>query len=279
MGNISIVILNYLNYKDTIECIESIFKMRYDLDGIVIVDNDSQNESYSVLKKRYKRTKNIIIVKANSNYGFAKGNNIGIKIARQRFGSEFIFVVNNDTIFVQEKYFKNLLNKYRPGVGIIGSEIHLKNNTTQEEVSHDISLRGSLNTLFCKYLAKYDKRIWSFLLPKVSKRYMVNVLHGCALLFTPDFFKYYSGFYDRTFLYSEEPILYLMCKRRGLKQIYDDSTYIFHKEDQSSEMSFQNNLKVRYSYQCQSYKYLVWWIMKDKISDMFKRILSDKSKY
>ncbi len=270
MGRISIVILNYLNYKDTIECVESIFKMGYDLDGIVIVDNNSQNESYIALAKRYKRAKNMIIVKTNRNYGFAKGNNIGIKIARQRFGSEFIFVVNNDTIFEQENYFENLLSCYRQGVGIIGSKIHLNNNTIQKEISYDISLKGSLNTFCHMLLTKYDKKIWSFMIPKVDKRDIVNVLHGCALLFTPDFFKYYNGFYDRTFLYSEEPILYLMCKRYGLKQIYNDSTYIFHKEDQSSEMSFQNDLNIMYSYQCQSYKYVVWWIIKDKIRGMFR---------
>ena len=47
-----------------------------------------------------------------------------------------------------------------------------------------------------------------------------TVLHGCTLLFTPDFFHWYHGFYKRTFLYGEEGILYLMCKCRNLRQIY-----------------------------------------------------------
>ena len=78
MKKISIVILNYINYKDTIECIESIFEMNYRYEGIVVVDNNSENESVKILNKKYKDNKKIIIVKARHNYGFAKGNNIGI---------------------------------------------------------------------------------------------------------------------------------------------------------------------------------------------------------
>ena len=53
MGKIGIVILNYLNYLDTIECVDSIRQMDYKIAGIVIVDNGSYNESYSILGKIY----------------------------------------------------------------------------------------------------------------------------------------------------------------------------------------------------------------------------------
>ena len=84
MNKVGIVILNYLNYKDTIECVESIFNMKYDIAGIVIVDNHSENESYNVLKKLYKNRLNVSVIQSNRNYGFAKGNNIGIKVVRQK---------------------------------------------------------------------------------------------------------------------------------------------------------------------------------------------------
>ncbi|MFG6346905.1 MAG: glycosyltransferase [Lachnospiraceae bacterium] len=274
MKKLSIVILNYLNYKDTIECVESVFEMGYDLEGIVIVDNHSSNNSYAVLKKKYKDYRNILVIQTGRNYGFAKGNNIGIMIARKRFKTDFVFVVNNDTIFKQKNYFEELLDKYESGVGVIGSKIYLKDGHIQEKEGYDISVKGSLNNLLQMYLVKYGKDLWSFVLPQTRHANMADVLHGCALLFTPDFFEHYNGFYDKTFLYSEEPILYLMCKKYKLKQLYVDSAYIYHKEDQSSEMSFQNKSEVMISYQAQSYKYLVWWIIKDKISDKIRRSFS-----
>ena len=36
--NVAIVVLNYLNYKDTIECVDSILIHDYSISGIVIVD-------------------------------------------------------------------------------------------------------------------------------------------------------------------------------------------------------------------------------------------------
>ena len=58
MQKLGIVILNYLNYKDTIECVNSILNMGYPVEGIVIVDNHSENDSFKILKTN---TGNMII--------------------------------------------------------------------------------------------------------------------------------------------------------------------------------------------------------------------------
>lgn len=278
MEKISIVILNYLNYLDTIECVDSIFKMEYEFEGIVIVDNNSKNESFKVLGNRFKSNKNIIVVKARYNYGFAKGNNIGISIARQKFHTDFVFVVNNDTVFLEKDYFKKLLACYSNGVGMIGSEILLKGYVVQKEISHDISLQGTFKEWVDLYLKKFEKEGWSFLVPKAKRKKKVQILHGCAILFTPDFFRYYNGFYRRTFLYAEEPILYLMCKKYGLRQLYTNGTYIYHKEDQSSELSFKNDSKIIQDYRRQSYKFLLWWIIKDKVNEIIGQLFGVKNR-
>ena len=135
MEKVAIVILNYLNYKDTIECVESIEQMKYDIAGIVIVDNGSNNDSWEILKRKYKGSRNIHVVRARKNYGFAKGNNIGIEIARKKFGTDYVFVVNNDVVFKDDNYFVELMKAYDQNVAIIGSEIHLKNGNIQREYS------------------------------------------------------------------------------------------------------------------------------------------------
>lgn len=272
MKKISIVILNYLNYWDTIECIDSILDMGYEFEGIVVVDNNSKNESCRILKRRYEGNEKIAMVRAGKNYGFAKGNNIGISVARKKFHTDFVLAVNNDVVFKQKDYLQRLLRHYEHGIGMIGSEIHLKGNAVQKENIYDISLQGAFKLLFDLTLRKIDENIWSFLKYDVEERKLVKVLHGCAILFTPDFFKYYAGFYERTFLYAEEPILYLMCKRRGLLQLYARDAYIYHKEDQSSEASFKNNEEIMEKYRRQSYKHLIYWIAKDKLIDAVRSI-------
>lgn len=276
MEKISIVLLNYLNYTDTLECVNSILDMEYELDGIVIVDNHSDNESFKILYKKYAQSDKIIVVRTGKNYGFAKGNNIGIRIARERFGSDFVFVANNDILFMEKDYFNKLLGNYSGGVGVIGSEIHTKGKRIQRRVSIPVTLHENLILYKRDFFIKYTKGIWVSLPSRPG--YRVMALHGCALLLTPDFFKYYRGFYERTFLYNEEEILYFMCKKHDLEQIYVRDTYIYHKEDRSSELSFHNDNKVRSSYTLQSRKYVLWWIIKDKFRTKFiycKKVISD----
>ncbi len=263
MEKISIVLLNYLNYTDTLECVNSILEMEYELAGIVIVDNHSNNESFQKLYKKYAQSDKIIVVRTGKNYGFAKGNNIGIRIARERFGSDFIFVANNDILFMKQDYFDKLLENYSYGVGVIGSEIRTRGNRVQRRFSIPITVRENLVLYKRDFFIKHTKGSWVSLPSRPGSR--VTALHGCALLLTPDFFKYYKGFYERTFLYSEEEILYFMCKKFDLEQRYVRDTYIFHKEDKSSELSFHNDNKVRSSYALQSRKYVLWWIIKDKL--------------
>lgn len=40
--DLAIVVLSYLNYEDTIECVNSILDFNYPIKGIVIVDNNSE---------------------------------------------------------------------------------------------------------------------------------------------------------------------------------------------------------------------------------------------
>ncbi len=264
MEKICIIILNYLNYKDTVECVESIFEMAYKITGIVIVDNNSENESYAILKEKYRNQNRIKVLHAKKNYGFAKGNNIGIAYARKYFHSDYIFVVNNDVIFKQKEFFELLLAAHKPGVGVIGPEIHLKGNYVQPRYKHYVTFWENLllflRTIACiKESDTWKKILYAYDLDDKIKK---EVLHGCALMFTPDFFEEYNGFYSRTFLYNEEGILYLMCKQKNLEQMYVKEAFLFHKEDQSSEMSFQNNNIIKNKYSLQSHKYLLWWIVK-----------------
>ena len=269
MNRIAIVILNYLNYEDTIECVESIKKMNYDLAGIVIVDNGSNNDSYSIIKRQYGKEKTISIIKTGKNYGFAKGNNIGMQIARQRYHADFVYVVNNDVLFQDPEFFEKLLSVYDENTGIIGSKIILKNNIVQPQYFSYVTFPEVLICYIRFWLIDRKKEIWIQGFPALKEDKKIAILHGCGLLFTPAYFKKYIGFYPKTFLYTEEEILYLICQRYQIKQKYTESTYIIHKEDQSSMLSFQNSSEIKQKYVFKSYKYVVWWALKNEI---FKRI-------
>lgn len=272
MNRVVIVVLNYLNYKDTIECVDSILNMQYSIRGIVIVDNGSNNKSFGKLRKRYYMEDQVYVIAAKKNRGYARGNNLGIRYARKKLKAEFVLVVNNDTVFIDKGYIKGLLDRYEPGIGVIGSKILLKNGKEQMPFMFYLGLKDSLMRYINMFSGKYGSS-FGFL---ASQGNTEMVLHGCALLFTRDFFKYYNGFYGRTFLYGEEGILYLMCKCKNLKQIYVPEVKIYHKEDQSSMMSFNNDGDIQRKYALQSEKFVLWWILKYKMSRIEKRLMGER---
>ena len=100
MEYIYIIVLNYNNSKDTIECVDSLLNSEKQLLNclkILIIDNGSSDNSYIVLKKYYLENDFITICKTGENIGYAGGNNYGIRIAKNN-NAKYIVILNNDTI-------------------------------------------------------------------------------------------------------------------------------------------------------------------------------------
>lgn len=257
-SKVAIVILNYMNDSDTVECVDSTFALEGGPYDVIVVDNASPNGGYERLLEKYDGENHVTVLKTEKNLGFAKGNNLGIRCARKQKKADFVLVVNNDTVFTDPAYVRKMLAAYSQDVAILGSCIYLINGKQQGKYSAcfawEYCWKRCLN--FC---SEAQGGCFDFRLYKTSS---TEILHGSVLLFTPAFFQKYKGFYTKTFLYHEEEILYLMCVRHGLRQKYVETTSIFHKEDQSSELSFGNDHQVKIKFYAQSYKWVLWWRLK-----------------
>ena len=138
---VSIIILNWNGWKDTIECLESLYRITYPNYDVIVVDNCSQDESIKKIKEyadgkvevkskffeynpqnkpikvfeiaeddalrgrfrkplyeKYDPDRRMILIRNKDNYGFAGGNNIGIKFALSVLNPKYILLLNNDTI-------------------------------------------------------------------------------------------------------------------------------------------------------------------------------------
>ena len=60
------------------------------------------------------------------------------------------------------------------------------------------------------------------------------VLHGCFLIFSPEYVSRFDGLDDRTFLYKEEQLLYLRILRNKLKTVYNPELIILHNESSAT---------------------------------------------
>src|SRR5690606_27756094 len=99
--NTSIVIPNYNGEKYIIECIDKIYDQIKCKRDIIVVDNNSSDQSVKLIKEKYPE---ITLITNHKNLGFADAVNIGIKYS----DTEFVILLNNDAFayprFVSELY-------------------------------------------------------------------------------------------------------------------------------------------------------------------------------
>jgi GT2 family glycosyltransferase len=95
MTDLSIIIVNY-NVRPYLEqCLDSIRKSAQGLEvETIVVDNNSSDGSVACLKERFT---DVVIIENNTNCGFAKANNQGIKIAKGRY----VMLLNPDTVITE----------------------------------------------------------------------------------------------------------------------------------------------------------------------------------
>ena len=241
-NKVAIIILNYEAYHETEKCVKSIFDKGLDVEGIVIVDNASSNESFSYLKRKYKSNKSVNIVKSNKNVGFAKGNNIGIYVAKKNWKVDFILLLNSDTAILEEDYLEKLINGYQTGIGVIQSSVLRLNGRYWQKGYGIYDICGLLLERLRMYCAYYDI-YFPHIIKCEAKSKLGPWVSGCDILLTPDFFRIFSGLYPLTFLYGEECILAIMIKRAGLEWKIIEEAHILHAESRSTPSDFREGTR------------------------------------
>ncbi len=113
-ARVFVVLVNYRNAGDTVECVESLAALRkdgrYDV-RIVVVDNHSEDGSAQKIRAAFP---GLDVVEAESNRGFAAGNNLGVRFALER-GATHVLLLNNDTLAAPE-LLRELLARSAPDV-------------------------------------------------------------------------------------------------------------------------------------------------------------------
>lgn len=232
---IGFIILNYNTWEMTIKCVNSIFETCREKYKIYIVDNGSKNNSYEHLLSQYKDDERMVLIKSE-NYGYARGNNIGIKHAIDD-GFEIITVVNNDVIFsensISEMY--TFLEK-NPSVAvaapyILSPEGELQNLPTVKPVKTlDYFLYNTKLNKFVsasKYQEYHDEY---YLNPKNIKDEPIPIykFSGCCFMARSKMMEKIGLFDENTFLYYEEDILSQKMYQMEYESYYLPQSKIVH---------------------------------------------------
>jgi len=92
------IIANWNFRKDLLECLESLYKTDYPNMHVIVVDNNSTDDSIVWVQKQFPQTQ---LIKRNENGGYAAALNDGIR-AGAVLNPDFFLVLNNDTLVPSE---------------------------------------------------------------------------------------------------------------------------------------------------------------------------------
>lgn len=141
--DISIVIINYNTFELTCQCIQSVIeKSQGSVCEIILVDNASTERPPQGFKEKFPQIK---LVENSINVGFAKGNNLGISIAK----GEYILLLNSDTLLRND--VPTILQQFlvrHPQVAAVSGRLEYADGTVQHNCQRFPSIRYQLYELF-----------------------------------------------------------------------------------------------------------------------------------
>lgn len=229
-----IIILNWNGTKDTKECVDSILRSDYDDFKIVIVDNNSCEESLSQLRDYISGQdgSKVILIENSENLGFAQGCNLGIDYVLTQDDCKYIWLLNNDTIVQVETIRKlvEFMNKQKQYL-IVTPQINYFNNKKSIW-----NCGGKIYRLgFRKY---YFAQQSEAKLPN-KEFFDITFVTNCASFFRRSFFE--NGYrLDKRFFFGEDDFsMCLYALNNNVKMACVLTTKIYHKV--SVSINKQNN--------------------------------------
>jgi len=222
--DLSIVIVN-LNTKDlTVGCIRSIEKEAKDIDfEVLLADNGSTDGSVEAFKKIKEEKfweKRFTLISNETNTGYAKANNQGIKKAK----GKYILLLNNDTV-VHKNALQNLIKfaNETPDAGVVGSRLLNIDGTLQMSCYHFPTITNAIKEYWFGQKGLFEK-----FAPKVKDPVTVDSVVGAAFLITPEAKKRVGILDERYFAYFEDIDYCRQTWKNGLKVYYLSDSVITH---------------------------------------------------
>lgn len=239
-----IVILNYNNIDNTIDCLYSIF--RHFPEGsfrICLVDNASAPEVQEAVHSHIETLPPVIhYVCSHENVGYARGNNLGLEYFDDQHGVDSILIVNNDVIFTEDVLTP--MTAYmdsHPQVGVVSPLLRTKSGgidyacARREKNMLDLLVKATS-------LGRLGVHIEDSLIrenPSLLDRDEVQteLPSGSCMLLRKKIFSSVGYFDPRTFLYFEEDILRKKLKAKGFQSVLLPRISAIHLGAQSTAKS------------------------------------------
>jgi GT2 family glycosyltransferase len=243
---VSVIILNWNGWQDTVRCLESLLASDQAAFRVVLIDNGSTDGSLEHIEKwaatriattAYGRSQAIVggveieearlaelprsrvLIHNESNSGFGAGNNIGLSYALAR-GFDAMWVLNNDTV-ADVDCLSSMLRELHggPHVGAVGCVVY------QMDGSDAVQLWGGAHVDMTLGIAPH--------IMGPSAIHRLNMLSGVSVLLRAEALREVGVFDESFFMYWEDSDLSFRLRSAGWKLCVAADARIWHRESSS----------------------------------------------
>jgi GT2 family glycosyltransferase len=256
MTQVYILILNYKRWQDSVECLASVFRSTYKNFTVIVIDNDSQNDSLQYLKNwaegntvlQWKLNKPIgyrtfdgreinsttnfdpstqlFFVQNDDNIGFAAGNNVVLQSLLKE--DAYVWLLNPDTV-IEENTLSELIAfaKRQPFNSITGSVI--KSYTDRDKILLYGGAKINFNSATVSFIEREDQVAY------------IDFICGASLFAHSKHFKEIGLLPKNYFLFWEEADWCYQATQKGYKMLVCKTAILYDKISTSIGKGFLAN--------------------------------------
>lgn len=211
------IILSHNGVELTLECLDSLYRQDYPLLDVIIVDNDSQDNTVEAVRERAPQAQ---VIETHANLGYASGNNLGIQAALER-GMDLCFLVNNDTRLFPScvsdlvKVFEN-----HPSAGVAGPMVH-----TWDDAGVISSAGGVIDWRYATAINAGAGEVDHAQYPARE----VDFINGCGIMASREAIQKAGMLDPNYFMYWEETDWSRRIYKSGFKVLFEPKARMQHK--------------------------------------------------
>lgn len=228
---VGVIIVTYNSGEYIKKCLESILKKNYQNLEILVVDNNSKDETVSTIQKYFN---NVNLIKNKTNVGFGGANNGGIKYLQKK-QCEYFLLLNPDTVS-SPTLIKKLVNTFQENdrIGIAGCIITYAKNNKKIWFAG-----GYFNRLLC--FTKHSYMNKSFSSTKITSG-KVDFITGACMMIDSKIIKKVGFMPEQYFLYFEDVFFCQKVKEKGFSSYLLAEPLVSHHVSTSAGIKETNKM-------------------------------------
>lgn len=243
MPDISIIIVSYNSNQLTLECLRSLQKLSNAGAQLHVIVVDNASSDPFKVPDAIDKSLHCEVLRSDANLGFTGGNNLGIHHAIEKYDSDYVLLLNNDTT-VAPNLITALISRMEADdqCGIVVPKIYFAAGREFHAQSYSKADRGNViwyagGSIDWLNLNAFHRGVDEVDRGQFQTQTESDFATGCCLMIRREVLEKIGLLDKKYFVYLEDVDWSIKAKRYGYTIGYVDDTHVWHVNAGSSQGS------------------------------------------